>query len=360
MSTSKIVIKVGTNVLTQTNGRLDLTAISRLVDQIAQVHQQGHRVILISSGAVGAGKALFQLNDQLNRVTRRQVYAATGQVRLMNIYADFFANYDLFCAQVLATKEDFRDRIHYLNMQNCFRALLQDHIIPVVNENDVISVSELMFTDNDELAGLIAAMVGANTLLLLSNVEGIYNGRPEDPGVEVIPRIEGADKKWLQVIAPTRSSMGRGGMLTKYRIAQQAAKVGISTYIANGKRENVIPDIIAGKQLGTCFPAVRQVSTIKRWIAYNNWEKKAQVIINAGAEQALCSSEKITSLLPIGITNINGAFEKGDVVQIENEKGSPIGLGIAQYNAKTARSYLGKKGKKALIHYDYLYISKQP
>ena len=255
MATSKIVIKVGTNVLTQPNGRLDLTAISRLVDQIASVHQKGHQIILVSSGAVGAGKALFQLSSQLNRVTRRQVYAATGQVRLMNIYADFFANHDLFCAQVLATKEDFRDRIHYLNMQNCFRALLRDNIIPVVNENDVISVSELMFTDNDELAGLIAAMIGADTLLLLSNVDGIYNGRPGEPGVDIIPLIEGPDKKWLKVITPSRSSMGRGGMMTKYRIARQAAKVGITTYIANGKREQVIPDLIDGKKLGTCFPA---------------------------------------------------------------------------------------------------------
>ena len=275
----------------------------------------------------------------------------------MNIYADFFANYDLFCAQVLATKEDFRDRIHYLNMQNCFRALLRDNIIPVVNENDVISVSELMFTDNDELAGLIAAMIGADTLLLLSNVEGIYNGRPGEPGVTIIPRIEGPDKKWLQVIAPTRSTMGRGGMLTKYRIAKQAAKVGITTHIANGKREQVIPDLIAGKQLGTCFPAVRQVSNLKRWIAYNNLEKAGSVKINPGAEEALCSLEKITSLLPIGILDVKGDFEKGDIIRIENEEGKSIGLGIAQYSAKKAKAYLGKKGKKPLVHYDYLYIN---
>ncbi|MEM9920429.1 MAG: glutamate 5-kinase [Bacteroidota bacterium] len=355
-SIHKVVVKVGTNVLTRPDGLLDITAISQLIDQIATLKRKGIQIILISSGAVGAGKAVVQLSGELNKVVSRQVYAAVGQIKLMNIYLDLFSNYDLYCAQVLATKEDFRDRIHYLNMKECFRALLRDQIIPIVNENDVISVSELMFTDNDELAGLIAAMTDADALIILSNVDGIYDGHPEEANSRVIHQIFPGDKKHLSVINPTRSTFGRGGMHTKARIAQKAAGVGITTFIANGKKAGILLEVLEGNAKGTTFVAKEQVSNVKKWIAYNESGKKGQVLINEGASNVLCDKNKVSSLLPVGILQIDGAFEKGDIVEIVCEKKGLIGMGIAQYSSATAANYLGKSGKKALVHYDYLYI----
>lgn len=354
----RLVVKVGTNVLTRSDGLLDMTTISHLVDQIAVLKQQGIDVILVSSGAVGAGRAVFPSSATMSKVVRRQVLSAIGQVRLMQTYMQLFANYNLFCAQVLATKEDFRDRQHYLNMQNCLLALLRDKVVPIINENDVVSVSELMFTDNDELAGLVAAMTNSDALVILSSVDGILDGHPNDATSKVIAEIDSEDKDVLQFISPTRSSFGRGGMNTKLRIAQKAAKVGITTFIANGKRPNILEAIAKDDFIGTRFKAKSTVSNVKKWLAYNGQEQKGTVYINAGAEAALSSSEPISSLLPVGVIRIEGDFQKGDLIRIVNEKEKLVALGLAQYGAATALQYMGQQGKKALVHYDYLYIER--
>lgn len=343
--------------MTRADGLPDMTSISGLVDQIAELKKMGISVILVSSGAVGAGRSLLPLSEQTHKVVRRQVLSAIGQVRLMEIYRQLFLNYGLFCAQVLATKEDFRDRRHYLNMKNCFQALLRDQVVPVVNENDVISVTELMFTDNDELAGLVAAMINAEALIILSSVDGVLDGPPDAPESKLIPEIDPADPVWEQYILPSRSSFGRGGMHTKFRIAGKAAKVGIATYIANGRREGVLADIVQGREGGsTLFRPKVGISGFKKWIAYNEAAHKGSVTINAGAELALRSANRITSLLPVGIEAVSGDFEKGDIIRILNEKGRTIGWGIAQYGMEKARQNMGQNGKKALVHYDYLYM----
>lgn len=352
----RIVVKVGTNVIAREDGLLDITSISHLVDQIAALKKQGIQVILVSSGAVGAGRSMLSIPKDLNKVIRRQVLSAIGQVRLMEIYRQLFSNHQIFCAQVLSTKEDFRDRTHYLNMKNCFHALLRDNIIPIVNENDVISINELMFTDNDELAGLVSAMINAEALIILSSIDGLYDGPPSHPASKVIPIIEIEEKKWEQFIQPTKSSFGRGGMHTKFRIAQKAAKVGIETFIANGNRQNTILDILSDQAIGTRFKAKEQVSNVKKWIAYNDLGQKGKVYINVGAVNALCSEEQVSSLLPVGIIRIEGEFKKGDLIRILNEKQESIGLGIAQYGSEKASKYIGLQGKKPLVHYDYLYI----
>ena len=352
----KIVVKVGTNVLAREDGLLDITSISHLVDQIAALKQAGTEVILVSSGAVGAGRSLFEVPEGMSKVVRRQVLSAIGQVRLMEIYRQLFANHGLFCAQVLATKSDFQGHTHYNNMKNCFLALLRDRVVPIVNENDVVSVSELMFTDNDELAGLVAAMTNADALVILSSVDGLLSAPPGEPGSEIIREIACDDKQWLRAITPSRSSFGRGGMHTKFRIAQKAAKVGITTIIANGRRANILPDIMKGDFVGTRFLPAESLSNVKKRLAYHASESKAAIHINAGAEAALCSPDKASSLLPVGITRIEGDFQKGDIVRIFNAQGQPIGLGQAQYGAETARQYMGQQGKRALVHYDYLYI----
>ncbi len=357
MSTfQKVVVKVGTNVLTKADGLLDMTNISQLVDQIADLKKRGTEVILVSSGAVGAGRSAYQVPSDWSKVVQRQVLSAIGQVRLMEVYRQLFGNYQLFCAQVLATKEDFRDRQHYLNMRNCFEALLRDQVVPIVNENDVVSVTELMFTDNDELAGLVAAMTNAEALIILSSVDGLLDGPPDDAESKVIPLIDPTDPKWLEYILPSKSSFGRGGMHTKFRVAQKAARVGIDTFIANGRKPQVLESIIAGKVEGTRFQAGNQLSNVKKWIAYNELGYKGKVYINEGAAEALLSQKRVSSLLPVGIVKLEGTFEKGDLLRIYREHGDPIGLGIAQYDVETAQSYLGQQGQKELVHYDYLVL----
>ena len=355
-SYKKIVVKLGTNVLTRTDGTLDVTNISHLVDQIVALKRTGVQVILVSSGAVGAGRSTIELSNNLNKVVQRQVYSAVGQIRLLNLYNNLFGGYDVFCAQVLATKEDFRDRSHYLNMKNCFQALLRDNVIPIVNENDVISVSELMFTDNDELAGLIATMMNADALLILSTVDGILDGPPERPGSTTIAEIDPDDRAIEEFILPSKSTFGRGGMHTKFNISKKISRLGITTIIANGKRPNILTAIQSGHFVGTKILPKQRASNIKKWMAFNETGDKGTVIVNAGAASVLTSKEKVSSLLPVGIVQLEGSFKKGDIVRIMDENGRILGLGMAQYGVEKARENLGKNGKKALVHYDYLLI----
>lgn len=253
-ATYRLVIKLGSNVLTSENGELDLTVIQNIVSQISKLKKNGHEVILVSSGAVSAGKSIYTLNNVQDNVIKRQVYSAIGQVKLMNIYADLFAKHNLVCAQVLATKEDFtREKENYKNMKNCFKGLLKDAIIPIVNENDVVSLEELMFTDNDELAGLTAYMIEADKLIILSNIEGLFTGDPTDKDSKLINEVNLNDKGVFDFISSKKSSAGRGGMESKLKVATMSAEKGIETFMANGKRERVVLDILEGKKVGTRF-----------------------------------------------------------------------------------------------------------
>lgn len=353
MNYQKVVVKIGTNVLTRPNGRLDITNISHLVDQIATLKSQGIAVALISSGAVGAGSELLPAANTLNQVVRRQLLSAIGQVRLMEIYRQLFAGYNLLCGQVLATKEDFRDRQHYLNMRNCLEALLHDQVVPIINENDAVSITELMFTDNDELASMVSAMINAEALIILSSVDGLYDGHPDSAASKLIAEVDAEDEQVLEHIAPVKSSFGRGGMHTKIRMAQQTALLGTEVILANGRRQNVILDILNDKAPCTRISAKRQLSNVKKWIAKHP-DAKGKVYVNEGASQALRDPHTVNSLLPIGIINVSGAFVKGDLVQILDEDEQLIGLGLAQYTATEAKSLIGQQGQKPLIHYDYL------
>jgi glutamate 5-kinase len=352
----KIIVKIGTNVITRENGLLDLQVMQSLVDQIALLKKEKVEVIVVSSGAMGAGRSLLTLSEKSNDVVKRQILAAVGQPKLINTYAGLFAGHDYICAQILATKEDFRDRIHYLNMKNCFTALLKDNIVPIVNENDVVSVTELMFTDNDELAGLIASMMDVDALVLLTNVDGIFDGSPKDKNSRLIATIDSNESNFRSYVSPEKSLFGRGGMLTKCGIGHKMALVGITTHIANGKAENILLDIYHKKPVGTTFLLQKDASSVKRWIAHSEGFEKGTVFINQGAEMALSSRDKAISLLPVGVTKIDGNFEKGDIIRICNEKKANIGLGLAQYNSQKAVSLIGQKGQKPLIHYDYLFL----
>lgn len=354
----RIVVKIGTNVLTDDQSHLDEAMITQIVAQIAAIKQQGIEVIVVSSGAVGAGRSMVKISDQVSRVVRRQVLASVGQIKLMNTFLVNFAKHDLFCSQVLATKEDFRDRQHYLNMQQCLLALLRDNIVPIINENDVVSIAELMFTDNDELAGLVAAMCNADALFILSNVDGVFDGPPSEPSSKLLKKILPNDRLAIRDLGKTKSAFGRGGMQTKLRMVQKTAQLGVDCFIINGKEPNILRKALSPKpeeRPGTFIPASNKLSNIKKWIAIQDEKDRPAVIINAGAAHRICN-EGASSLLPVGIIEVIGNFAKGDIVEVRNESGEKIALGLSQYGSDTAKQHAGQRGKKALIHYDYLYI----
>ncbi|MFY0602226.1 MAG: glutamate 5-kinase [Cyclobacteriaceae bacterium] len=249
----RIVIKVGTNVLTKGDGTLDKPIFRQLVVQLVRLVERKWQPILVSSGAVGAGKSILPNCEIEDEAIRRQVLSSIGQASLMKRYYELFHEYDIVCSQVLTTKEDFSSGDHYQNMINCFEGLLSQGIVPIVNENDVVSLTELMFTDNDELAGLTAELVKAQKFIILSNVEGLYTGLPGQDGSELISEVNTDDFTYSNSISQNKSTQGRGGMKSKYEIATKTASKGIDTYIAHGKRENIILDILDGKGVGTRF-----------------------------------------------------------------------------------------------------------
>lgn len=350
----RIAVKVGTNVITGRNGRLDHAILDSLTAQIATLATEGVEVILVSSGAVGAGRSIVSLKDGLSSVEKRQVLAATGQIRLINAYNSRFEKHGMLGAQLLVTKSDFRDRHHYLNMRSCFEALLEQKIVPIVNENDAVAVTELMFTDNDELSGLIASMLQVDAHIILSNIDGLFDTQTE--GNPVIPMIDPGSKSFSQYIRPDKSEFGRGGMLTKCTIAHKLSHLGITVHIANGTTPGILQTIVKGEHTGTKFLPQKAKRSRKRWIAHSEGLEKGAVVINQGAIGVLTSPERATSLLPIGITNVEGDFQHGDIIRICSENRKVIGYGMASFSAEKARSTMGQKGHKPLIHYDHLYL----
>jgi glutamate 5-kinase len=356
----KITVKIGSNVLTKPDGTLNVSRIAHLVDQIAFLRKNGLEVVVVSSGAVASGRAVLEPLKKTDAVSKRQLWAALGQVKLISRYSDFFHEHGLICAQVLTTKENFSSRAHYLNMKNCFTTLLENKVIPIVNENDTISVTELMFTDNDELSGLIASMVNSDALILLSNVDGVFSDHPKNKDAKLIEQIEVNDKEPENGISRAQSDFGRGGMITKFRIAQKVAGDGIAVHIANGTSENVLIRILTEKDFKhTLFvPNTKASSGVKKWIGYSDGFAKGEVVINAGAAKAL-DSDKAVSLLPVGIVNVTSEFKKDDLIRIVDESGKVLGVGKAGYSsAKVETEKLSEK-QKPLVHYDYLYLENK-
>ena len=243
----RIVIKVGSNVLTRADGKLDVTRMSALVDQIAWLRRESYEVILVSSGAVACGRRELTVDHSLDSVEQRQLFSAVGQVKLVGLYYDLFREFGIHVGQVLTMKENFEPGEQYENQRACMTVMLQNDVLPIVNENDTVSVTELMFTDNDELSGLIAQMMKAETLILLSNIDGIYDGHPDDPASSIIPQVE-PGRDLSQYIKAEKSAFGRGGMHSKYTTASKVQKAGIQVIIANGERDNILTDLIQHKE----------------------------------------------------------------------------------------------------------------
>ena len=235
----RLVVKVGSNVLTRDDGKLDVTRMSAIVDQIVWLRKHDYEVILVSSGAVAAGRAELHVDHHLDSVEQRQLFSAIGQVKLVGLYYDLFREYNIKIGQVLTMKENFGAEEQYKNQEACMQVMLENGVLPIVNENDTVCITELMFTDNDELSGLVAKMMNADTLILLTNVDGIYNGDPSDPNTRIIPSVY-YDRDISEYIQPSKSSHGRGGMTSKAHTAQEVAKAGIKVIIANGNTPNIL------------------------------------------------------------------------------------------------------------------------
>jgi glutamate 5-kinase len=257
MNLKRIVVKTGSRVLCRQNGELDLQVLENLVGQMADLHKDGCQLVLVSSGAVAAGSGIAGMHNisSSDPVTRRQVLAAAGQVRLMQTYQQLFGKHGLTIAQVLASKSDFQTRNHYLNMRNCIEGILSAGMVPVVNENDVVSVTELMFTDNDELAGLLASMVNADLLAILSTVKGVIDQGTEAAGQQVIETWDDEKHQIEDIVSSGASRFGRGGMHSKLSVARKTAALGTRVVIANGRAEDILQHIVTGQAAGTCFPA---------------------------------------------------------------------------------------------------------
>lgn len=353
----RIVVKVGSNVLTRPDGKPNVTNLSALVDQIAAMRDMGHEIILVSSGAVACGRGAVKPSRTLDAVAQRQLYSSIGQIHLINLYNQLFGAYGIVIGQVLTQKENFSSRTSYLNQRSCMLTMLENGVIPVVNENDTASLTELMFTDNDELSGLIATMMDAHMLVILSNVDGIYTGSPADPSSSLIPVVEAGGDVSDCVVA-SKSGFGRGGMGTKCGIARMVADEGVTVIIARGSRPNVLVDLLTHPENvpHTEFrPSTAPLSNVKRWIAHSASFAKGCVYVDAPAAEAL-RSDRAVSLLAVGITRLKGEWEEGDIITIIDPQGHRVGLGRASLSSKDTAAILGSHGAKPVVHYDYLFL----
>jgi len=338
MTGKLVVIKVGTRSLTKEDGSLDIAEVKRLVDDVAKIIQQGNKVILVTSGAIASGIAELGVRPNPKDIIFRQACAATGQSILMSHYREFFRRHGLKVAQVLLTENDLSNRISYIHTCNVLDRLLQIGVVPIINENDVTSVNEIIpvmkgykvnFSDNSILSALIANAVEADLVIILTTVDGLYSSNPEKPESKLIPVVEKITPE-IRNATEGKSRLGRGGMKTTLEAAEIAMRSGVPLMIANSRRSNVLFDILDGKNVGTLFmPDSKGLPGIKRWIGYGAGVK-GQIHVNEGARNAIL---KGASLLAVGIEAVSGQFQVGDVVSLVGPEGDEFGRGTANYTS---------------------------
>lgn len=355
----RIAIKIGSSVLTKDDGKLYIERISQIVDQIAAMHNDGMEVILISSGAVAAGKGEYSFLNETPKISSSQIWAAIGQVKLMENYFSLFGAYHIQPAQLLATKENFQGLRYYSNMEKCISAMLDNKIIPVINENDTITVTELMFTDNDELSGLISSMMSCDALFILTVVDGVYTGMPGEKGAVLIPEIKSDDKSVEKYISPQKSDFGKGGMLTKCTIAQKVAGQGIDVFIASGTRKDILIDIVNGREVPcTFFPSSNtNPKEAKKWLPRTTTFPKASVILKENTAHELRSKNAINILMP-NIERVEGFFETDDLVKIFDTNGKQLGIGKAKYGSEDFNNADSTNSTQPFIDGDFMLLYK--
>ena len=330
-----IVVKVGTNGITK-DGKLDHEEMEKLTSQIATATKKGDKIILISSGAVAAGIAELGIPPKPKDIVFQQAAAASGQNVLMAKYRELFKKFDLKVAQILLTAEDLSNRTSYVHTCNVLSLLLKIGVIPIINENDVTSIDELMrtegykvnFSDNDILSVLVAGAICADMVIILSDVDGVYTADPSESGAKLIKNVESITTEFKSSLNG-KSKIGRGGIQSKIKAAEIATSCGIQVIVANSRRHNIILDILAGKDVGTHFKPQTRMPAIKRWIAYCA-SAKGTIEVNDGAKKAIMEG---SSLLPVGVTKVTGTFDEGDVVSLEDEEHVKFARGNPNYNS---------------------------
>ncbi|MCL0089758.1 glutamate 5-kinase [Dehalococcoidia bacterium] len=330
----RLVIKLGTNLITAGKDSLDRRMMARLVDQVAELRRRGLEAIIVSSGAVAAGKHRLGMKKRRRDIPFRQMLAAVGQGRLMQVYDELFAAYGITVAQILLTRPDFLNRLAYLNARNTLLALLELGVVPVVNENDVVFVEELegtVFGDNDNLSAMVANLVDADLLIILSDVAGLFTSDPNrDATARLIPRVEKIDQPIQDLAGGRCGERGMGGMATKVEAARLATSSGTAVVVASGQEPRVILRLSEGEALGTFFsPVTTRIESRKRWML--SLPVKGRIAIDAGAKTALQRRNK--SLLPAGVVRVDGVFERGDVVAIVDSEDSSFATGISNYSS---------------------------
>ena len=349
----KVVVKVGTSTLTKEDGSLNISKIKEIVKEISNLVDKGYEMVLVTSGAVGAGMGQLGLIEKPKALTEKQAVAAVGQVALTHLYQNLFSEYNKTIAQLLLTKADFSDRNRYLNARNVCNTLLEKKIIPVVNENDAVVADEIKVGDNDTLSALVSGLIDADLLIILSDIDGLYNKNPQKyEDANLIEIIGNVDEDVKAMAGGEGSKFGTGGMFTKTVAAEMATKIGTHLVIANGGNPTNITRIVNKENVGTLFiKKDKKISSKKYWLAYGT-NKKGTVMIDDGAEKALLKGK---SLLPVGIKKVEGNFDKGTVVQIINKEEKLLAKGISNYSSEEIIKIRGYKSEEIekLLGYKY-------
>jgi len=361
------VVKIGSALLTDDGKGLDVEAISGWVEQMAGLRAEGVELVLVSSGAVAAGMTRLGWNSRPTAIHDLQAAAAVGQTGLVQAYQQEFQKYELQTAQVLLDHDDLSSRERYLNARSTLKALMGYGVVAVVNENDTVVTDEIRFGDNDSLAALVANLIDAELLVILTDQQGMFNADPRsNPDAQLISEVA-ADDASLLAMAGDGGSLGRGGMITKVRAAKLAARSGAHTVIAGGRIDRVLPRIHAGESVGTLMVAGQQPQTArKRWLS-GQLQVKGQLVVDDGAARVLCQQGR--SLLAVGVKSLSGSFNRGDMVACVDRQGRELARGLVNYGAKDAQrilgrssgefeSVLGYRGDDELIHRDNLVVGQ--
>ena len=340
-SARTLVIKVGTNVLARTEVSLDVARIEALAAQVHRVLQTGRQVVVVSSGAVGAGMGILGLKTRPGDLPHLQAAAATGQAHLMRRWNEALQQHGYHAAQILVTANDFRHRARYLNIRNTINTLFEYSVVPVINENDTVSIDEIKFGDNDRLAAMVTNLLHEPLLIILSVIDGLFDGDPALPSSRMIPLVDEWDDRLMGLASVTRSARGTGGMHSKLESVRMATTVGECVIIANGTDPNILDRILAAEEVGTLFLAKGvNIPAWKRWIGFTI-HPKGRLHLDAGAVRAIEQQGK--SLLAAGIARVEGRFEKGEVVSLVDPEGQEFARGLTNYEAPLAASIAGKR-----------------
>jgi glutamate 5-kinase len=336
-----IVVKVGTNVLSQPDDQLDLERIESLCDQILRILESGRKVVLVSSGAIGAGLGLLGLKQRPRDLPHLQAAAAAGQAHLIRLYNDCLQRRGYHAAQLLLTANDFKNRVRYLNVRNTLNTLFEYRVVPIINENDTVSIAEIQFGDNDQLAAMVTGLMTSPLLVILSVVDGLFDGDPSKSGSRLVPLVETWNDTLRTLAVKSKSSRGTGGMQSKLEAIRIATAVGEDVILANGTVPNVLDEILSGHEVGTLFLGKHQsVPAWKRWIGFTI-KPKGRFRIDSGARRAIEHQGK--SLLAAGIKSVIGEFARGEVVALEDEQGHEFARGLTNFDSEDAHAIAGRK-----------------